>query len=350
MTSLPNGRHGNRFRRVQGNEASGRPQPVPRITVVMPAYNRADLIGASIESALAQTFRDFELIVVDDGSTDATREAVQRVHDPRLTLLPLPHRGMSAAMNAGVRAARGDYFARLDSDDLWHPEFLETTLAAMERPPRVGVVYTRARTFADDPTLLEADRGLPLTFSGKPFESMLVRDHASAAALVRVECHRRVGGFDEALPWWEDWDFWLRVSRHYAFRFVDRTLVRLRIHGANASRAGGGAAWATRIHVLDKAFAALPSLDADLERIRALAYRNAHFDAGLHLWRCKSPKAAAREFSRGLRASGNPARAGGRLLYLLLLHHLGRVPLVREAHRTLSRARQRWRHGTATTD
>jgi glycosyltransferase involved in cell wall biosynthesis len=309
----------------------------------MPAYNRADLIGESIDSALAQTFRDFELIVVDDGSTDATRDVVRQFRDPRLALLELPHRGMSAAMNAGVRAGRGIYFARLDSDDLWHPEFLAATVAAMEQPPRVGVVYTRARTFGDHATFREADRGLPLMFPDKPFESMLVRDHASAAALVRVECHQRVGGFDETLRWWEDWDFWLRVSRHYAFRFVDRTLVRIRIHGANASRVDGRAAWATRTHVLDKAFAALAATNPELERLRALAYRNAHFDAGLHFWQCKDAPAAALEFRRGVRASGRPAQAAGRLLYVLLLHHLGQVSAVRESHRILSQARQRRR-------
>jgi GT2 family glycosyltransferase len=335
---------------VHGEGSFDRPSRAPRVTVVMPAYNRAGLIRESIDSALAQTFDDFELLVVDDGSTDATRDAVRQIRDPRLTLLERPHRGMSAAMNAGVRAARGVYFARLDSDDLWHPEFLAATMGAMEHPPHVGVVYTRASTFADDPRLLEPDRGLPLTFPGKPFESMLVRDHASAAALVRVECHQRVGGFDETLRWWEDWDFWLRVSRHYAFRFVDRRLAQVRIHRSNTSYGDGVAAWATRTRVLDKAFAALASTDPALERIRALAYRNAHFDAGLHCWQRGSPAAAAHEFQRGVRASGRPVRAGGRLLYLLLLHHLGRVSVVRHAHHTLSRARQHWRHGTAMAD
>lgn len=309
----------------------------------MPAYNRVDLIGASIESALAQTFADFELIVVDDGSSDGTGEAVRQFRDPRVTLLTRPHLGMSAAMNAGVRAARGLYYARLDSDDLWNTEFLAATVEAMERPPRVGVVYTRARTFGDDPKLNEADRGMPLIFPERPFESMLVRDHASAAALVRIECHQRVGGFDETLRWWEDWDFWLRVSRHYAFRFVDRTLVHLRLHNSNASLIDGAAAWATRTRVLDNMFARLSPIDPALDDIRALAYRNAHFDTGLHYWRCHLLPAALREFGRGVRASKHPAKASGRLLYLLMLHHLGSVPAFRTLHRRLSQARQRRR-------
>jgi len=316
----------------------------------MPAYNRAALIGESIASALAQTLRDFELIVVDDGSTDATREVVRQCDDPRLVLLERPHRGMSAAVNAGVRAARGEYFARLDSDDLWHPEFLAVTVAAMEQAPRVGVVYTRADAVEEISGARQADRGLPLKFPGKPFESMLVRDHASAAALVRVECHQRVSGFDEMLRWWEDWDFWIRVSRHYQFRFVDRVLARFRIHAASTSHVDGLTAWATRTQVLDKVFAALPSSDPGFERIRRLAYRNAHFDAGLHFWARRWWRAAAHEFGRGLRRSGTPGRASARLMYLLSLQSLGRVPVVREAHRTLSRARQRWRRDGTIDD
>ena len=309
----------------------------------MPAYNRAELIGESIDSALAQTFRNFELIVADDGSIDATRAVVEQCRDPRVRFLALPHRGRSAAVNAAVRAGRGAYFARLDSDDLWHPQFLEATVAAMEEPPRVGVVYTRASTFAADPALREPDRGHPLTFPGKPFESMLVRDHASAAALVRMECHQRVGGFDETMHWWEDWDFWIRVSRHYAFRFVDRVLARFRIHPANTLHVHGGAAWATRADVLDKTFATFATLDPELERIRAIAYRNAHFDAGLHFWQARALPAAAREFRHGLRASRRPARAAVRLLYLLGLQELGHLAVVRESHGALARARQRWR-------
>ncbi len=319
------------------------PPNSPRVTVVMPAYNRAELIGESIGSALAQTFRDFELIVADDGSTDATAAVVQRCRDPRVRLLALPHRGRSAAVNAALRAGRGAYFARLDSDDLWHPQFLEATMAAMEQPPRVGVVYTRASTFAADSTLREPDRGHPLVFPGKPFESMLVRDHASAAALVRMECHQRVGGFDETMHWWEDWDFWIRVSRHYSFRFVDRVLARFRIHAANTLHVDGDAAWATRVGVLDKTFAALAPLDPELEHVRALAYRNAHFDAGLHFWQARSLQAAVGQFRRGLRASRRPARASARLIYLLFLQELGHLPVVRDAHRAGAQARRRWR-------
>lgn len=319
------------------------PTTAPRVTVVMPAYNRAALIGESIASALAQRFGDLELVVVDDGSTDATAAVVRQIRDPRVRLLQRPHRGLSAAANAGVRAGHGAYVARLDSDDLWEPDFLACTVAAMERPPRVGVVYTRATTFAEPPASPEPDRGLPLAFPDDPFASMLLRDHASGAALFRRECHDRVGGFDESLRWWEDWDFWIRVSRHYAFRFIDRPLARFRIHPDNTSGTDGAAAWATRTRVLDKAFAALPALTPKLERIQALAYRNAHFDAALHYWHRRAVRHALAELRRGIRASGQPARASARAAYVLFLHHCWHVAAVRRTRRAAALVRSGWR-------
>lgn len=324
-------------------EVSALDRPAPRVSVVMPAYNRADLIAASIDSVLVQRWDDFELLVVDDGSTDATREVVRHVRDPRLRLLEQPHRGVSAALNAGIAAARGTYYARLDSDDLWKPDFLAATLAAIEAPPPADVVYTRARVVGADGRRRELDRGLPLLYPDHPLPSMLVRDHASAAALVRLELLRRIGGFDETLRWWEDWDCWIRLSRVARFRFLDRELAAFRLHAANSSRLGGSAAWQTRVGVLDRAFAALDPLPPEVGAVRGLAYRNAHFDVGLHHVTVARWGEAMREFGRGIRRSGRPARATARLAYLLLLHASGAVPVARTVHRAASQWRQRRR-------
>jgi glycosyltransferase involved in cell wall biosynthesis len=309
----------------------------------MPAYNRATLIEASITSALAQRCDDFELLVVDDGSTDATRDVVRQVRDPRLQLIERPHRGVSAALNAGIAAARGTYYARLDSDDVWEPDFLAATLAAIEAPSPADVVYTRARVVGADGQRREADRGVPLLYPDRPLPSMLVRDHASAAALVRLEVLRCIGGFDETLRWWEDWDCWIRLSRVARFRFLDRELAEFRLHAANSSRLGGSAAWRTRTAVLDRAFAALEPLPPDVAAVRGLAYRNAHFDVGLHLTTVPHWGEALHAFGLGIRRSGDPGRATARLVYLLLLHGLGKLSAVRDLHRALSRWRQRRR-------
>ena len=335
-----------------GGASSSRPRP-PTVTVVMPAYNRAALIGASIESALGQTYPDLELLVVDDGSTDDTAAVVRAYagRDRRVRLLAGAHRGMSATMNAGVRAARGRYYARLDSDDLWHRRFLEVTVPILERDPRVGVVYPRARTFSDGHGPPQPERGRPMTFPGQPFESMLVGDFASGAALVRVSCHERAGGYDEAVGLWEDWDFWLRASRHFDFHFVDEVLAYLRVHPGNVSSAGSAARWRSRVDVLDRAFAAAaatpPGLTRQQEALRAQAYRNVYLDVGRAHWSERDRAGAWRWFRDGLAISGAPIRSAGGLGYSLLLHHLGRVPHFWTLHGVLSRTRRALAAGRA---
>jgi len=107
----------------------------PKVSVIVPTYNRASLLGTAIESVLAQTFRDLEVVVVDDGSSDATEALVRHYEaaDARVRYLAQQHRGISAAMNTGIRASRGQYIARVDSDDQWLPQLLETAVGT-ERP------------------------------------------------------------------------------------------------------------------------------------------------------------------------------------------------------------------------
>src|SRR5215470_8377417 len=111
------------------------PMSPPRVTVIIPTFNRVAYLGEAIRSVLTQTSTDFELIVVDDGSTDGTSAMLNSTHDPRLRCQRQSHRGISAAMNAGIRAAQGVYLARLDSDDVWRPEMLQTATALLDARP-----------------------------------------------------------------------------------------------------------------------------------------------------------------------------------------------------------------------
>src|ERR1700733_15378431 len=106
----------------------------PKVSVIVPTWNRVSLLGTAIESVLAQTFRDLEVVIVDDGSVDATESLVRRHQqtDERIRYVRQEHRGISAAMNAGIRESRGRYIARLDSDDQWLPDLLETEVAILD--------------------------------------------------------------------------------------------------------------------------------------------------------------------------------------------------------------------------
>ncbi len=160
----------------------GRSTPV-KVSVVIPTYNRARVVGAAIDSALAQTHDRLEIIVVDDGSTDDTAERVGRRRDPRLRYVRREHAGVSSARNTGIAAATGDLVSFLDSDDLWKPEKIETEVAALARHPEVGGVFSD----------LEKREGATVvpSFMRRTRESLLYVDRPLAVIRVSTDSLRR---------------------------------------------------------------------------------------------------------------------------------------------------------------
>lgn len=203
------------------------PAAMPTVSVIVPTYNRATLACRAIRSVLGQTYRDFEVLLVDDASTDDTESMVQALGDARIRYLRQPeNRDVSAARNRGMRAARGQFIAFLDSDDEWLPDKLEQQLEVMRKaPPCVGLVYTGAVRRHDDGS--ECIR-LPKHRGDVLAELLLfnITDAGSASVLMRRNVVRVVGFFDEGIPAMEDYDYWIRVARFYHFDFVNQPLVR----------------------------------------------------------------------------------------------------------------------------
>lgn len=218
----------------------------PAVTVVTPAYNVAAYIGEAVDSVLGQTFGDFEYIVIDDGSTDATVE-VARQHagdDPRIRLVPGEHRGASAARNIGIRESKARYIAFLDSDDRWHPDFLRRQIALLESlPPEAGGVFCRSR--------MVLENGRPVFFQWQragryDFDDFLVGGNPArngSTLLLRRSCFEDVGVFEENTTHVEDVEMWLRIahgsktpvlwaSRHF--------LVDLRLRPGSTTRDQSG--------------------------------------------------------------------------------------------------------------
>lgn len=199
-----------------------------RVSVVLPTYNRDSVLEGAIESVLAQSYADLELIVVDGGSTDGTRAVVESFADSRINYLRRDDpEGPSAARNAGIRAAEGDAVAFIDSDDRWRVDKLETQVAELE--PH-SVVYTA----------ITKDYGQPLHRGGETGEvSDAVRRMAvptyTSTLLVTPEAFEHCGGFDESLPCFEDWELCLRLAREYTFSYVDEPLVVKGTGGDNTS-------------------------------------------------------------------------------------------------------------------
>lgn len=204
----------------------------PLVSVVIPTYNRRRHLVEAIESVLAQTYQPLELIVVDDGSTDGTQEALSGYGD-RVRVLRQENRGPSAARNWGIAHASGAFVAMLDSDDLWHPRKIEKQMAVMQEKPEVGLVFCRL-THLDQTTGRSSINRYPPDLRGDLRRRLLERNYiANSSVLVRKACFEKVGGYDETMKWAEDWDLWIRISRYFQFDFVDEPLLWLRRQGDN---------------------------------------------------------------------------------------------------------------------
>lgn len=243
----------------------------PLVSVIIPTYNRRRYLAEALESVWSQTYRQVEVIVVDDGSTDGTGAWLETyAHRERLRYLYQPNQGVSAARNQGIRLARGKYLAFLDSDDLFEPYKLEKQVAYLEEHPGTGLVHSHYLKFDDS----GAHLGLRDTsfFTGRVYPEMLLY----WSVLIAVPCVmapaavlHEVGGFDETLRWGEDLDLWRRIARCYPLACIPEALSKIRVHPDNAS-AGKAAALASFERYMHKAFAEDPALSPAFRR-KALA-------------------------------------------------------------------------------
>ena len=198
------------------------------VSVVLPTYNRAGLLTRAIESVLQQTYSNFELIVVDDCSTDCTEYVVKEFQDSRIRYIRHEkNRGAPIARNNGIRAAKGKYIAFQDSDDEWASTKLEKQVNAFNSAPNDrGVVYTSFWLIDNGEKTLVPSPHVKQT-EGKIHDVLLEMNFVSlSSAIVRRECFEKVGMFAD-IPRFQDWELWLRISKHYAFKHLNEPLVKV---------------------------------------------------------------------------------------------------------------------------
>lgn len=211
------------------------------VSVIIPTYNRAHMLPHALRSVLSQTGVAFEVIVIDDASTDSTSEILQAFQIPHLRFERHAHRqGAAAARNTGIHASRGSWIAFLDSDDLWLPGLLHTQQTYFQKcSPKVGVVYSsfdrlhgnhRQRVPGQLRTLLSL---LPINryrLSGNLVQALPRGNFITLqSAMIRRSCFEEAGFFDESLPRLHDWEFWLRLAPHYDFHWVKQSLVQVQL-------------------------------------------------------------------------------------------------------------------------
>ena len=278
--------------------------PRALVSIVIPTCNRWPMVGEAVDSVLAQTASPYELIVVDDGSTD---ETPRRLGDygARIAVLTQNRRGVAAARNLGVSRASGRYLAFLDSDDLWHPPKLQRQLDFMEGNPAVEICQT------DEIWIRNGVRVNPRNKHRKPsgdiFRASLALCLVSpSAVMMRRELFERVGGFDESLPVCEDYDLWLRIARDTEVPLIPEALVTKR--GGHADQLSRSTWGFDRFRVT--AIANLIEAGLDPEKagwaLEAMTKKVTILAQG---FRKRGNEAMAREYEERLRRA---ARLGGR--------------------------------------
>ncbi len=225
----------------------------PRVSVIIPCYNGGRFLHATLESALAQTMADIEVLLVDDGSTDNTKEVADSIADSRLCYLWQSNAGPAAARDHGFRTARGEYLAFLDADDVWLSTMLERCITVLDAaPPEVGTVTTDYRFIGPDGQMLERASGWK-PWRGDVFERLLQEIPFVGPGIVwRRECFESIGGFDLTPEMNDDWLNWLRIARKgYLFEAIPEKLVSIRRHDGNITRVQAWRVIQWRLNALD---------------------------------------------------------------------------------------------------
>jgi glycosyltransferase involved in cell wall biosynthesis len=242
---------------------------MPKVSVIIPVYNGERYIAATLETVFEQTFRDFEVIVVDDGSTDGT-EAILRHYGSKIVYLKNDHGGPASSRNLGISVARGDFIAFLDADDLWLPTKLERQVAFAALHPDFGIITTDAATF-DHTGVTEASAAAHKYIPSGHVLNELLFDNwiGTSCAMVRRECFEKVGPFDqEAFVRGEDWVMWMRIAAIYPVYFLNEVLIHYRVHSQNYSRADLEKQFRDLFINFDKVERAIPQLAARPDLMR----------------------------------------------------------------------------------
>jgi len=218
---------------------------MPKVSVILPTYNRAHLVNRAIQSVLAQSYKDFELIIIDDGSTDNTEEIIKIFDDTRIRYVRYnENKGAAAARNIGIRLALGEFIAFQDSDDEWLSDKLKKQMDIFEKlPSEVGIIYSSAWRISDTKKELENTNTI-MPEDGIIYKEAINRVRpACPSSILRREVFDKVGMFDENFLRWEDRDFFIRVSKYYLFYHLDEPLL-------NIYRTPGSLSWKRKNLVL----------------------------------------------------------------------------------------------------
>ncbi len=258
------------------------------ISIIMPVFNGLPFLKEAIDSVIAQTYKKFELIVVNDGSTDKTQivlDEFQKKLGKKMIVIKQKNQGQVIAKNRGIKRAKGKFIAFLDSDDIWEKDKLEYQVKRFEKNKNLGLCYTEA-VLIDERSRVIGYRSANRNYTGRCFEKLIEKNQITASSvMIKRECLNCIGIFDETLRTCENWDMWLRISLFFEIQYIPRPLTYYRIHknhmSSNISKMLEG-----KIKVLKKYSSLLPD-----KKFKKILF-NSYFDfAKDSLWN-SNPKGA----------------------------------------------------------
>jgi len=216
-------------------------QYMPLVSVIMPTYNRKDFIAESVGSVLNQTFRDFSILVINDGGNDDVEDILRNFHDERIEYFKIPHKGLSGALNTGLRASGSKYISYLDDDDFYYPDHLETLVTCLEKE-NLEVAYSDTYCVRQ-----EKRDGVYVTTSKEIYSRdvvpsmFLVRNHilAPLALMHRRDCLKITGYFNEKLPVVMDWELWAHMAQNFKFTHVKHITGEYRVRTDKTNMSSG---------------------------------------------------------------------------------------------------------------
>ena len=229
---------------------------MPKVSVIIPAYNAMAYLPETIANVLEQTYADFEVIVVNDGSTDNVEEWITQISDRRVKLVSQANLGLARARNTGIRESQGEYLAFLDADDLWESTKLAKQVQVLDSHSQAGLVYTWVAYIDEQGN--STGRVINHQLEGNVWQKLTKGNlvECGSVAMVRRQCFEKYGVFDCKLgSFVEDWDMWLRIARTYPFKVIKEPLTYYRQVATSASRNWSAMAKSYQL-VIEKAFAA----------------------------------------------------------------------------------------------
>lgn len=274
-----------------------------KISVIIPTHNRCDLLKNAIDSVLNQTYKDFELIIIDDASTDDTEKYINSINSDKISYIKNRISvGGSQARNIGMENANGEYIAFLDDDDEWIYNKLEKQIALFEKDKELGLIYTGVKLKYEDHNITY--NTIP-SLRGYVFNKILIKNYigVTPSVMIKKEVINKAGNFDKSLPARQDYDFWIRICKYYKIDYVKEPLVISYVRSSINRISSDVISYEKAIEIINKKYEKdISKLSSEIQKIRK---SENYFFLGSQAVKANNSKIARKYFIKTFKSRSN---------------------------------------------